>query len=506
MSSPAVVFVSRFVQANDRVFSSYIDYIDRDEATRAYKFDEFSLYNDYMDNPEKLGSLFTSDKDYLTEKEKSSLKDKFRLAQRNGSLMWQDVFSFDNEWLVENGYYDEKTHTLDEEKIRGAVRRCMNNSLDKGNMDTAIWSASFHYNTDNIHVHIATVELSDNPRKRGKRTKSELSKMKSNFINELRHREKEYQKINELIRENIIKDRENFMSSDDKFLKEKTLELLKKLPDNKRYWQYGYNKINNVKPLIDAISKHYIETYHKEDYKELMKRLTLEELELKRVYGEGQEGKEKGRYNDYKKNKEKELLKRMGNSILKELRDYVKEEEEKFKSKKEKVKEIEEENFKEDFKIDRKKVNSLKERKGESENREFKKGDKEKRSSKENFRTDRENINRSSEKNERGYDENFKEKFESNSREKYYYKNKYEKNEDILEQFSEEKVFKNIKEQSKNSFVNSNKFNISINAGTMNRLKKAMKNDFEKYINQREYEKAERNKEYENERYNEFEL
>lgn len=119
----------------------------------------------------------------------------------------------------------------------------------------------------------------------------------------------------------------------------------------------------------------------------------------------------------------------------------------------------------------------MKERKGESENREFKKGDKEKRSSKENFRTDREKINRSSEKNE-----------------------------DILEQFLQEKVFKNIKEQSKNSFVNSNKYNISINAGTMNRLKKAMKNDFEKYINQREYEKAERNREYENERYNEFEL
>ncbi|MBS6503357.1 MAG: hypothetical protein KH415_17350 [Clostridium sp.] len=506
MSSPAVVFVSRFVQASDRVFSSYIDYIDRDEATRAYKFDEFSLYNDYMDNPEKLGSIFTSDKDYLTEKEKSNLKDKFRLAQKNKSLMWQDVFSFDNDWLIEHGYYDSETHVLDEEKIRGAVRRCMNNHLDKCNMDTAIWSASFHYNTDNIHVHIATVELTDNPRKRGKRTKSELSKMKSNFINELRHREKEYQKINELIRENIVKDREKFISSDDKFLKEKTLELLKKLPDNKRYWQYGYNKINNVKPLLDAISKHYIEIYHKEDYKELMKRLTLEELELKRVYGEGQEGKEKDRYKDYKKNKEKELLKRMGNSILKELRDYVKEEEEKFKNKKEKVKEIDEKNFKGAFKIDRKTVNDLENGKEESENQEFPKEYKEIRSSKENFRTDSENINRSSEKNERRYDKSFNEKFESNSREKYSYKNKYEKNKDILEQFSEEKVFKNIKEQSQNSFARSNKYNISINAGTMYRLKKAMKNDFEKYINQREYEKAERNREYEKERYNEFEL
>ncbi|MCR1952906.1 relaxase MobL [Clostridium sp. DSM 100503] len=423
MSSPSVVFVSKFVEAKERVFSSYIDYIDRDEATRAYKFDEFSLYNDYMGNPEKLGSLFTSDKDYLTDDERNSLKDKFRLAQKNGSLMWQDVFSFDNEWLIEHGYYDEESHILDEEKIRGAVRRSMNNHLDKSNMDTAIWSASFHYNTDNIHVHIATVELTDNPRKRGKRTKSELGKMKSNFINELRHREKEYQKINELIRENIIKDKEKFLSSDDKILKEKTLELLKKLPTNKKYWQYGYNKINNIRPLIDGISKYYIETYHKEDYTELMKRLTIEELELKRVYGEGQEGKEKDRYKDYKKNKEKELLKRMGNSILKELKDYVKEEEEKNKNKREKVGGEREENFKRKFKIEDEKLGSDK-----KEREEYKKKEGKKENSKENFRTNKENINSSDGKKD--YD------FSSSN------KNGDSNVNDIFNRFSEENLLK----------------------------------------------------------------
>lgn len=492
MEGSAVVFKSRFIEATGRVFSSYIDYIDRDEATRAYKFDEFSLYNDYMGNPEKLGSLFTSDKDYLTDEEKSNLKEKFKLAQKNKSLMWQDVFSFDNEWLEEHGYYDEKTHTLDEEKIRGAIRRCMNNHLDKSNMDTAIWSASFHYNTKHIHVHIATVELTDNPKKRGKRTKSELSKMKSNFINELRHREKDYKKINELIRENIVKDREKFLSSDDKVLKEKTLELLKKLPNNKRYWQYGYNKINNVKPLIDAISKYYIETYHKEDYKELMKRLTIEELELKRIYGEGQEGKEKGRYKDYKKNKEKELYKRVGNSILKELRDYVKEEQEKNKKKRENLKETQEKNFKDNFKIDNKKVVSNEKKYKDYQKKEFELKKDKNKSSKENFRTDNENIN--SARGKRGAKD--KGNLRNDKKKKYYNKNNKMEDKDILE----EKLIKNIKDQHKNNFGNSNKFNISINAGTMYRLKKAMKNEVEKYINQREYDKAERIKEYEKER------
>lgn len=439
-SSPAVVHKSKFVLGNSKVFKSYINYIDRDEATRNYKYNEFSLYNDYMGNPEKSGSIFTSDKDYLTNQEKLNLKDKFELAQQNRSLMWQDVFSFDNDWLVENGYYDKETHILDEAKLRGAVRRCMNNHLEKANMDTALWSASFHYNTKHIHVHIATVELTNNPKEKGKRTKSELSKMKSNFINELRHREEEYKKINEIMRENIVGNREKFLSSDDKVLKEKMMELLKKLPSNKKYWYYGYNKINSVKPLLNAISKYYIEKYHKEDYKELMTKLTIEELELKRIYGEGKEGKEKGRYKDYKKNKEEELYKKMGNSILKELREYVKEEEGIVKNKNYVTRNIEKENFNKTFK-------------------------------------EKNNTYRKREKN----------------------------CDDILNKFSEEKLFKDIKVQSRNIGEYNNKFSISINVGLMNRLKKAMRNDFEKYINQREYEKSERQKEYENERESELE-
>lgn len=479
-SSPAVVHKSKFVLGNSKVFKSYINYIDRDEATRNYKFNEFSLYNDYMENPEKSGSIFTSDKDYLTNQEKLNLKDKFELAQQNRSLMWQDVFSFDNDWLVENGYYDKETHILDEAKLRGAVRRCMNNHLEKANMDTALWSASFHYNTKHIHVHIATVELTNNPKEKGKRTKSELSKMKSNFINELRHREEEYKKINEIMRENIVGNREKFLSSDDKVLKEKMMELLKKLPSNKKYWYYGYNKINSVKPLLNAISKYYIEKYHKEDYKELMTKLTIEELELKRIYGEGKEGKEKGRYKDYKKNKEEELYKKMGNSILKELREYVKEEEGIVKNKNYVTRNIEKENLKDDFKFSDKKNVSEK-----TERVEYRK-------------CALNTIEIKQEDNKENFNKTFKEKNNT-------YRKREKNCDDILNKFSEEKLFKDIKVQSRNIGEYNNKFSISINVGLMNRLKKAMRNDFEKYINQREYEKSERQKEYENERESELE-
>ena len=121
-----VIHKVRFIQSGSKKFNDYINYIGRDEATRASNFEKFSLYNDYMSNPEKLGSLFTEDKDFLSKEESDSLKDIFSLAQKNGSLMWQDVFSFDNEWLEKNGLYDSKSHTVDEEKVIAAVRSTMN--------------------------------------------------------------------------------------------------------------------------------------------------------------------------------------------------------------------------------------------------------------------------------------------------------------------------------------------------------------------------------------------
>ena len=81
------------------------------------------------------------------------------MAQDNGSLMWQTVISFDNRWLAEHGIYDAKNNVLDERKLKEIARGGVNRMLEKEHLESAIWSAAIHYNTDNVHVHIATVEL-----------------------------------------------------------------------------------------------------------------------------------------------------------------------------------------------------------------------------------------------------------------------------------------------------------------------------------------------------------
>lgn len=45
-----------------------------------------------------------------------------------------------------------------EKKIYEATRKAVSKMLKSEGLENAVWSAAIHFNTDNIHVHIATVE------------------------------------------------------------------------------------------------------------------------------------------------------------------------------------------------------------------------------------------------------------------------------------------------------------------------------------------------------------
>lgn len=310
----------KFIRNGSSKFKNFIDYIDRSEATRKKNFDKYSAYNNYMGNPEKIGSLFTKDKHSLTEKEVKKLKKDFDKAQLNGSNMWQEVFSFDNEFLEANGLYDSENGALDEEKIQEATRRAMEELSKREGFKDLTWSASLHYNTDNIHVHIASVEINPS-RERGKFKPKTLYNMKSSFVNSLLDKQKDLDKINLLIRDNLIQGKKEMSFKEDIEMRKMVKEIVQKLPSDKRQWHYNYNSMQEVRPLIDNLTKYYIETYKKDEFKELVDRLEKEDKFYKEVYG-----KRKVETTTYKDNKIQDLYTRMGNTILKEIKEYVKEE------------------------------------------------------------------------------------------------------------------------------------------------------------------------------------
>ena len=75
-----VVVVTKFCKSSSKAFSSYIDYVDREEAARSKNTSKYNLYQDYMGNPEKSTGLFTETGDVQTMEEKTKLKDIFKQA------------------------------------------------------------------------------------------------------------------------------------------------------------------------------------------------------------------------------------------------------------------------------------------------------------------------------------------------------------------------------------------------------------------------------------------
>ena len=344
--SPAVVLRSKFVTPESSTFNDYINYMDREDAKQQMKmdvssdqendFDVFYNFMDYMDDDEKQGELFTSSKDRLNDKEKQTVKEQFQLAQQNESPMWQDVISFDNEWLAKQKIYNATTHTVDETKMRSVVRETMQAMLQaEGMQQSAVWTATLHYNTDNIHVHVATVEPHPTRERmnvldtesntwheeyRAKRKPKTLDKMKSKVANIILNRAHEREKIDELLRGTIRYKKENNISLSS-FQKTETLfkEAMNHLPNDRKQWRYGYQSINEARQYIDEITKIYLDQFHPEEIQALKTKLDEEVDVMQEMYGEGSD------YQQYKNTKLDDLKKRMGNAILTEMRAVDKE-------------------------------------------------------------------------------------------------------------------------------------------------------------------------------------
>src|SRR6478752_8596613 len=322
--TPGVVLKTKFATSNLKAFQNYVDYVDRENSKKEYGAHEklFTLYQDYLANPDKTSSLFTDQSDGLNEEEKKNLKQVFETAQANNSIMWQDVITFHNPWLEEQGLYDSRRHTVDEKKVMDITRQAVNEMLKREKLNgSAVWSAAIHYNTDNIHIHIATVEPHPT-RERGMRKQSSLDAMKAKVVNQMTNRRESQKKINELIRKDMVdyKKKDSSLAWRNRELKPLFLLVYNYLPKDKRQWQYSYNTIKPLKPYIDTLSEKYIKKYHQKEYQQLIKNLDKEVKELKKAYGEGT--RDKGRYENYKQTKIDDLYKRMGNAFLQEMKAY----------------------------------------------------------------------------------------------------------------------------------------------------------------------------------------
>lgn len=348
---PAVILKSDFIvgKSSTQQYKNYIRYIDRDEAKVKseehinYEVDEeeFEGYLDYLNRDKAKHSsslendegLFNDKQDKLSRKERLEISKSFNEAQKNGAVLWRDVYSFDNEWLKENGFL--KNGVLNEKEIKIATRNAMKKCFDEENLNEhGFWVGGIHYNTDNIHVHVASTEkintrevikykrYDDNNTEyeveepKGKRLKRTEDKMKSSFINSLTNREMSLERMSQLrysLHHSVTIDHYNLRQH--RLLK----EIQKQLPNEKTQWQYNNKNVKHIQPLIDQYTHNYMNKHHKKEFDEY-KQLVKEDSEYnKALYGEGK--KEKDRYKNSEAYKMKDLNSKMGNALLKELKE-----------------------------------------------------------------------------------------------------------------------------------------------------------------------------------------
>lgn len=315
---PKIITKAEFEQAGKKQnYSSYLDYIKRLESQNNYGENfKHDIYIHYVFDESKTQSMFNERKNFMDKNDVDDLKITFREAQKNNGIMWKEVISFDNDALIKEGLFDPNTKLLDEQKFRTSTRKMMEKFEDReGLKNNFKWGASIHYNTDNIHVHVAGVE-NNVTRERGKIKQSTIDSMKSTFANSLFDISGERQAINDFIRVRIVKglkenDDTNF---DKKFKKQykKIHDKLKDIPMNQ--WNYNNNSLKHIRPEIDKITDMYIKQYHPKEFEDFKDNLFQQSNIYKSTYGEN------SNYNNYTYTKIDDLYSRSGNTILKNIK------------------------------------------------------------------------------------------------------------------------------------------------------------------------------------------
>ena len=308
---PGVILRQQFQEASKVSPSYFKDALDyTNEEAKTQQPPGFEEYQEYMDNEKKTTGLFDAFNDNIDLKQKSFYKRKFNEAYLNNGILWQPIISFDDDWLAEQGVISEHGR-INEKQIKEATKAAMKTMLIKeGLVGRVYWTGAIHYNTDNIHVHISMVEKHVQ-RERGSIKQSTIDAAKSKVVSTIADRTPEQKRINELLRKEILDNarKENYR----KLFKKQFLKIANNISKS----QYG--RLSNSEKLeVDKLSSMILKEKFPNSYQKLQESLMQEQNFYQRAYGVG----DRHLYENYKRNKETELMTKLGNSILRQGKAY----------------------------------------------------------------------------------------------------------------------------------------------------------------------------------------
>ncbi|EPY6472555.1 MobP2 family relaxase [Clostridium sporogenes] len=309
----------------------YIDYMTR---TKAIKINE---------DRQIVNGAFSSTKRIITKDDVKKIKQDVIQAKGNNSVMFQDVISFNNRFLEEEGFYDPQTKKIDEDSLYEAVKNMANTCVKKEDLKDTFWFATIHRNTDNIHIHMTMMERK-NTRKmiewngklqaKGLRKQSTIDAMKLSFGNKLLDRTNELATISKLRKDipdfykqefkdillNMYIDKVNY-DTNDKFLEEKIEKCKNQISSNTR----GYNELlKHIQKNIDEVTEYITkDNPMKKEYLKTAK--AIDDL-YDKTYGESHKS------GSFYKGKEQILKERLGNAFVSQVKSLKKGQEKNLKT------------------------------------------------------------------------------------------------------------------------------------------------------------------------------
>ena len=321
MSRPGIVLVSQFTthdakdkKGNQIAFGGFVGYINREDAkkTETEKQQEQG-YIKYMMDEQKSNGIFDFWNDSLDEKQVNRKKWIFDVAQNNEGIMWQQVLSFDNDYLKKHNFLTENNE-LDDRSIQHATRKMMTSQLkERGMLGNVEWSASIHRNTDNIHVHVAYVEKNIKT-KRGKIKQGVLDKSKASFLQAFINRSIEKQTISSM-QEKVLSNMK-YTHEASRIVSE--LQRLSQVLPKSGRMQYHSTNMDLYRTQLDTSITRLLHTVMKDEYQAFKESVQVEEAFYLESYGEGN----RHLYEKYLANKKQELYGKVGNVLLSGVKDY----------------------------------------------------------------------------------------------------------------------------------------------------------------------------------------
>lgn len=300
-----------------RQMEKYIEYMTRKKAI---------LENE--DN-EIVNGAFSNNKRFITKKDVKEIKESVIEAKNNQSVMFQDVISFQNDFLEREGYYDSKSGELNENVLYEATKGMMEKLKDKEDLNDPFWFATIHRNTDNIHIHVTCMER-QNTREmmeyegvlqaRGKRKQSTLDDMIFKFGSKMLDRANEFERISSLrkdvpleikdtVKHNLIQMYVENNSIKDQRLEKYLKELKEEIPITTR----GYNELpQETKDKVNIVTEHLTKDNPKrKEYDDMTKK--IDQL-YQDTYGKRYEP------NEFYENRKADFNARMGNAVVSQIK------------------------------------------------------------------------------------------------------------------------------------------------------------------------------------------